>query len=396
MQLKELALKLGIEEYPDEFEKIYKELGENNTAFFNKAEFDKLEAEYGILEQYYDKVVSAAEKLSLDKDLSLWVSLISEYVKKAPKEKFGEAKFPKSESEGSEMMHIFPLLALAPTTVELYKNHGFSKEEIHGIFNVFRISLRLTEQATGKPGYAAGYYKWTRIYSHCEIFDYTSFNFQFKKMANHAMLLQNKKSGEFAVIMTDGKFNKKGLLTDEEGKDGEIAFSADFSETDDAYIAHEAVGGFALPELKTFKKSEWECVVKEGDDVLSLHIPRNVDFSAEAIDDSLDNGIRIAKERFPEYDPKIVFCSSWLLDTQLSELQGEKSKIYGFANRFMRFPGGILTGRAGFGFVFLGYSEDNIEALPEDTSLRRKLKDFYLKGGKMAFVPGFMVDRIIK
>ena len=50
MQLKELATKLGIEEYPEEFEKIYKELDGNNTAFFNKAEFDKLEAEYGILE----------------------------------------------------------------------------------------------------------------------------------------------------------------------------------------------------------------------------------------------------------------------------------------------------------------------------------------------------------
>ncbi|MBE6645813.1 MAG: hypothetical protein E7612_10655 [Ruminococcaceae bacterium] len=396
MQLKELAEKLGMESYPEEFEKIYAELDGNNTAFFNKEEFDKLETEYGILEGYCDAVVSAAEKLKQDKDLSLWVSMVSKFVTSVPKERFSEAKLPKSESDGAEMMHIFPLLALAPTTIELYKNHGFSKEEIHGIFNVFRISLRLTEQATGKPGYSAGYYNWTRIYSHCEIFDYTSFNFQFKKMAFHGMLLKNKTSGEFAVIMTEGKFNKKGLLTDDEGTDGEIAFTADFSETDEAYTAHEAVGGYVLPELKNFKKSEWECIVKEGDDILSLHIPRNVDFSAEAIDDSLDNGIRIAKERFPEYDPKIVFCCSWLLDPQLSELQGEKSKIYGFANRFMRFPAGVLNSRAGFGFVFLGYSEDNLEALPEDTSLRRKLKDFYLKGGKMAFVPGFMVDRIIK
>ena len=396
MKLNEIAEKFEITEYPEEFEQIYKDLNGNNTAFFNKEEFDKLEAEYGILEQYYDSVVSAAERLSEDKNLSLWVSIVCEFVKSMPKERFNDAKLPKSQSPGAEMMHIFPLLALAQATVALYKNHGFSREEIHGIFNVFRISLRLTEQATGKPGYLAGYYGWTRIYSHCEIFDYTSFNFQFKKMQNHVMLLQNKKSGEFAVIMTEGKFNSEGLLTDDEGTDGDIAFAAEFAETDEAYTAREAVGGFVLPDLKTFKKSEWACIVKDGDDVISLHIPRNVDFSAEAIEDSLDNGIRIAKERFPEYNPKIIYCSSWLLDTQLSDLLGEKSKIYGFANRFMRFPGGVRAGKAGFGFVFLGYSEDNIEALPEDTSLRRKLKDFYLKGGKMAFVPGFMVDRIIK
>ena len=396
MSLKELASRLEIEEYPEEFEKIYKELNGNNKAFFNKEEFDKLEAEYGILEQYYDSVVGLAQKLAEDKDLSLWVSMVAEFVKTMPKERFNDAKLPKSQSPGAEMMHIYPLLALAPTTVELYKNHGFSKEEIHGIFNVFRISLRLIEQATGKPGYSAGYCNWTRLYSYCEIYDYKTFNFQFKIMPYKVMLIRNKEDNEFAVIMTDGKFDKYGLIFDTESGDGEGSFEAEFSETEEAYVAHEALGGYVCSELRTFNKSEWECVVKEGDCVLSLHIPRNVDFSPEAIDDSLDNGIRIAKERFPEYNPKIVYCNSWLLDPQLSELQGEKSKIYGFANRFMRFPVAPLKGRAGFGFVFLGYSEDDLEALPEDTSLRRKLKDFYLKGGKMAFVPGFMVDRIIE
>ena len=129
MSLKELASRLEIEEYPEEFEKIYKELNGNNKAFFNKEEFDKLEAEYGILEQYYDSVIKAAEALAEDRDLSLWVSMVAEFVKTMPKERFNDAKLPKSQSPGAEMMHIYPLLALAPTTVELYKNHGFSKEE---------------------------------------------------------------------------------------------------------------------------------------------------------------------------------------------------------------------------------------------------------------------------
>jgi len=111
--------------------------------------------------------------------------------------------------------------------------------------------------------------------------------------------------------------------------------------------------------------------------------------------EEMKEGIEFAKEKFPEHHPKIVFCSSWLLDPQLSELLGENSKIIGFANKFMRFSYAPRRGRMGFEFVFPGYSQDKLEELPENTSLRRKLKAFYLNGGSTVFVPGFMTDTII-
>lgn len=396
MELKELAAKLEIEEYPEEFEAIYKSLNGDNTKFLDKEAFDKLEAEYKILDEYYDEVMAVAEELRADKELSLWASVVTEYSKVASREETGKIKFPKRDSAANDMMTIFPLLALAPMTIEFYKSHGFSTEEIHGIFNVFRISLRLFKAAKGRAGYG-GYYSWTRLYVYGDIYDYTTFNFQFRKLDAPVMLIRNKESGEFSVIMTDGKYHSSGLVlgaagsTEEEG-----SFEAEFSETDEAWVAHEAIGGYVCRELSTFKKSEWECIVTTGDEVLSLHIPRNVDFSAKAIDESIDVGIKMAKERFPERKPKIVFCNSWLLDPHLAELLGDESKIVAFGNRFMRYPFGAGNGRAGFGFVFLGYDENKLEELPEDTSLRRKLKAFWMNGGNTAFVPGFMTDRIIE
>ena len=61
---------------------------------------------------------------------------------------------------------------------------------------------------------------------------------------------------------------------------------------------------------------------------------------------------------------------------------------------FLRYPGGVSNGRGGFSFVFLGY-EENAD-LPEDTSLRRKLKAHYLGGGNTYFVPGFIIDDSFK
>lgn len=395
MTLKELASRLEIESYPDAFEEIYKELQGNNTAFFNKDEFDALEKEYGILKEYYIYVLEGAEEIKKDKELSLFLSVVTEYYRVSTKAEIDAVKMPKRKTAGPDVTHIFPFLARVATTIELYKAHGFSKEEIRDVLGIFRRCFELTLDFTGAYGFCSRYYNWTKLYSYCQIFDCGSFNFELRKMPFHAMLLKNKSTDEFSVILTEGKFNKSGLFFDGESDSEEGSFLAEFSETDEAYTAHEAVGGYVCRELETFKKSEWECVVKRLDEVISLHIPKNADLSPEAIDRSIEMGIKMAKERFPEYSPKLIFCSSWLLDPQLAELVGEHSKIVGFANRFMRFPYTPCRGKMGFDFVFPGYSEDNLEALPEDTSLRRKLKEFYIGGGSTVFVPGFMTDTLI-
>jgi hypothetical protein len=396
MSLKELATRLGMEEYPEEFEKIYEDLG-GKADFFNKEEFDKYEEKYSILREYYTDVIEGAQALLTNKDLSIWTSLITRFLKGKTREEGNLAKFPKTDLECARMMTIFPLLAMIPETVRLYAEHNFSKEEISYQLRVFHISIGLTKVATGKPGFTAGYYNWSKNYTYCDIFDCKSFNFQFKKMMLDAKLIRNKESGEFSVIMTGGTFHRTGVVLGGFGcEDEEGSFVAEFSENDEEYVAHEAVGGYVCPEPTVFKKSEWECVIDKGDEVISLHIPRNVDFSDEAIDESLDMGIKIAKERFPEHKPKIIFCQSWLLDPQLAELLSESSKIVKFGNRFMRFPGGKRVEKTGFSFVFLGYVDGKYEDLPEDTSLRRRFKQFSIDGGAMAFVPGFMVDRLIE
>lgn len=396
MNLCELAKNLGIDTYPEDFEGIYNRLNGNNTAFFNKEEFDVFEREYGILGEYYPLVIEGAEQIKKDKELSLWLSVITEYYKIATKSEIDAVKMPDRKTAGPDVLHIFPFLARINKTVEAYESHGFSKEEISNTLGVFKRMFVLTEMATGKPGYSSKYYNWSKLYSYCEIFDCGSFNFQFKKMPFHAMLLKNKLTEEFSVIMTVGKFNEEGLIFEEGFDSEEGSFTAEFSETDEEYVGHEAIGGYVCRELEKFKKSEWECVVKRLDEAISLHIPRDADLSPDAIDKSIDNGIKIIKERFPEYKPKLIFCSSWLLDPELGELLDDGSKILGFANRFMRFPYAPRRGKkGGFDFVFPSGREDNLEALPENTSLQRKLKQHYISGKSTVFVPGFMTDIII-
>ena len=67
------------------------------------------------------------------------------------------------------------------------------------------------------------------------------------------------------------------------------------------------------------------------------------------------------------------------LDPTLEEMLGENSNITAFQNCFTRYPTKD-SGQAVFSFAFVRRCAD-LHDLPEDTSLRRKIKAHYLNGG---------------
>ena len=396
MSIKKIAESLGIAEYPEMFDEIYCEIEKSMPKSFDEAPLRALEESYGLFGEHYADVVEGARALFEDKELALWIAVICEHAKRVPKADSTNVPFPEKEGAAADMMRLFPLLALIPKTDELFTAHGFSHEEISGIMRVFQISLRLSKETIKRPGLTKTYYGWTRVYLFCEMFDYGSFNFQFRAFANKAVLLKNIKSGEFELLVTEGKYHKSGRFLGDAGfLDEDGAFDVTYEETDSAFIGYPAIDNVVSSEKKEYSKSQWALALKEGDDVISLHIPRNVDFSDEAIDKSIEEGVKIAKARFPEYNPKFVMCSSWLLDPGLEALLGESSRIVKFGKRFLRFsPQAASNGFGGFSFAFLGYDQNDLDSLPEDTSLRRKLKAHYKNGGYTYFYPGIIAKEI--
>lgn len=88
---------------------------------------------------------------------------------------------------------------------------------------------------------------------------------------------------------------------------------------------------------------------------------------------------KIAVERYPECNIGVINCASWMLDPKLEPIMGKESRLAGFMNCFVKYPHKD-PGTAVFGFVFPKRYE-SYETLPEDTSLRRKLKQLYIDGG---------------
>ncbi|MBR4289795.1 MAG: DUF5596 domain-containing protein [Oscillospiraceae bacterium] len=133
---------------------------------------------------------------------------------------------------------------------------------------------------------------------------------------------------------------------------------------------------------------EYELAVKDGEPVVSLHIPTDVDLRPEVLRPSIQNGLQEFYRIFPAYAARRVYCHSWLLSPMLKEFLPEKSNILRFQALFDIEPDSI-PGKDVLLWVFKNPKLPK-EDYPENTSLQRKLKQFFLNGGEFLEGKGYL------
>lgn len=125
---------------------------------------------------------------------------------------------------------------------------------------------------------------------------------------------------------------------------------------------------------------EYELTVHEGEPIVSLHIPTDVDLRPEVLVPSMRAALEEFYRIFPEYRNRKVYCHSWLLSPLLKDFLPAGSNILQFQKLFDMAPEGT-PGRDVLQWVFKN-PRLPLEDLPENTSLQRKLKRFFLDGGE--------------
>ena len=133
---------------------------------------------------------------------------------------------------------------------------------------------------------------------------------------------------------------------------------------------------------------EYELTILGGEDVVSLHIPTDVDLRPEILQPSIQEGLAELYRLFPEYAGKKVYCHSWLLSPLLKDLLPETSNILHFQQLFDMEPEGT-PGKDVLLWVFKNPRLPK-EEYPENTSLQRKLKQFFLSGGQFLEGTGYL------
>lgn len=133
---------------------------------------------------------------------------------------------------------------------------------------------------------------------------------------------------------------------------------------------------------------EYELTTLDGASVVSLHIPTDVDLRPEVLRPSTKEALAELYRLFPEYQGKKVYCHSWLMSPLLKELLPETSNILRFQEMFDMEPEGI-PGNDVLLWVFKNPKLPK-EEYPENTSLQRKLKQFFLNEGQFLEGKGYL------
>jgi len=141
-------------------------------------------------------------------------------------------------------------------------------------------------------------------------------------------------------------------------------------------------------KLLRIGQMEYELTTLDGSPVVSLHIPTDVDLRPEVLRPSMKAGLAELYRLFPEYEGKKVYCHSWLLSPLLKDMLPEDANILRFQELFDIDPEGI-PGKDVLLWVFKNPRLPK-EAYPENTSLQRKLKQFFLQGGEFTEGKGYL------
>lgn len=129
---------------------------------------------------------------------------------------------------------------------------------------------------------------------------------------------------------------------------------------------------------------EYELVENgDGSREVSLHIPSDADMSPASVDASFAAFRAFLAEKYPDWTAAPWVCDSWMMSPALQELLPADSNIVGFQRRFRVVHAnedslGVLD------WVFPPHKEVSA-ALPENTSLQRKMKAWLLAGNKVGW-----------
>ena len=142
----------------------------------------------------------------------------------------------------------------------------------------------------------------------------------------------------------------------------------------------------------TFKPNGYKDIIKNGDPVLTCHIPSE----GPILEADVIASLKKAYEFYPQYVKNgilTVACHSWLLfPPYKGRVFKEGTNIYAFASLFDTVEYKYDEKYSDLWRVFnVEYSEGCLSSLPETTSLQRNLKKFLIEGNLMGDAYGIIL-----
>jgi hypothetical protein len=254
---------------------------------------------------------------------------------------------------------------------------GVPFDVISDTLNGFDSEINDYHRMYSRPGVRI-YNAWFVLFVRREMLRVGRFQFQIKKFEHRVRVF--RRDGRVAVMIDGEHMHRLGGVCGSEGQEAEKGrYHAEILRTP------TGVTGYLADELGDVREERitlegWEECLRQGDDVIGVHIPSDGPLDTEKARLSYERAKSIFLSCYPEYDFKAFTCFSWLLEKRIKLILGRDTNITRFADRYTTYP--IRSnGDAVYSFLFDQPKRIDPSLLPEKTSLHRAVKAFLVDGG---------------
>lgn len=382
------------------YEKAMAAFEKDGCPYIDPAYYDMLATRYHILKKELGTFKKAAEEISQREDLSRFLMLLCSALEdeafiKADLEDFVE---PHSTDDspclGLDMLTGLALYSCMPRCYQKLKSRNLPDDIIERTMDIPESTVELYRE---KHGGAAGFdlLWWHQRVILGKMLRIERFEIQVPATYQGFACAFVNEEGEYVLLARECPVHRDGFILGARGhSDLDGSWKAEITETADAWCGHAYdPRGYVQKDAVTLGKKQWRKVFEKGDPVVALHIPADGKLSPVVVDESIVAIRDLIARYYPDYQYRAITCNSWLINPVLIELLGANCNISQFCKRF--FPVAIKTdGYDVFRFVF-GHKNDNfnLNDLPDDTHLRRVLKQYYQNGGIVHEMAGFLCEK---
>jgi hypothetical protein len=302
--------------------------------------------------------------------------------------------------ERTVQFYVLAYLAALPYAEQEYLRRGIDAQVFDETMSDFGIWLFYIYERTGKWGFDRFMWIWRHLTG--ELFRLGRLQYVLQDFEGGVTAFRHKTTRQVLLLAdprlklrADGYALGAGLLRRnddqplEDAPGAAEAWQPAFSETVEGWRGNPvAPYGFALKLPVFLRRAEWECLLRPGDPVLDIHIPRYAPLTTAACRDSLRQAYDFFTEQYPQRLFKATFCHTWFFTAQLQQILPPESNIVHFQREFCLFP---HPGGPGYLWSFV-FSETEFDpaTAPRDTSLRRAVLDWLGAGKELFDLPGVL------
>lgn len=385
MTLSQMQDVLGMAYIPPSFAEIYETVKDTfldrSSHILDPDYIRQVLTQSGAMLSYADRITDSAVQLQKSTAARLLICLLEKWILDLDNYAFSSYTPPTVDLPGLDFLHLFAALPTISESVAHLRNRGVPEDVIAATMKEYDFCVELRKKFTGKPSFDQGRLNWMRWLIHNRLLIVGNLKFDFfRQRAPREACLYEHISGKKLLLANNVWVHSSGGILDSAGlTDTDGSFWADIQTDRDKITGYPIDNGVISPEKITLDCNEWRCCLGESDPVACVHIPFGGNLNHDLVLVSYARAREIFAQCYPDFTYMGFYTHTWLLSPQLQGHLKRDSNILSFQKDYELFP---CKSNAQFVFSFVfGGKPENLNDLPENTSLQRSLKKLYLDGG---------------